>query len=58
MAAIKIKYMDGDGPSTIEFSDTPPRTENIFLYAENTIECRFSIRIIDFRIITRRLFGK
>ena len=24
MAAIKIKYMDGEGPLTIEFSDTPP----------------------------------
>ena len=24
MVVIKIKYMDGDGSSTIEFSDTPP----------------------------------
>lgn len=53
MAAIKIKYMDGEGPSTIEFSDTKYRWKNIFLYAEYTIECRFSIRIIDFRKITR-----
>lgn len=58
MAAIKIKYMDGDGPSIIEFPDKKYRWKNIFLYTENTIECRFSIRIIDFRIITRRDLGK